>query len=193
MPTLKVERANCIISDTLRAYANCRKDGSNWPSLPPLFTSSSPSSPSPSIQQCRLHARRPPDAHLYQPRRAPSPPALSAARRPHRRRAAGAPRSGCGPARKSLQQHAVAESTPPTSAPAAGRPLRRDRLPEPQGLHPRPAARCGPTVNVGCLTTLFTRAGTPPAPGPGQEGEHGAALLPLRSVTLHLVRWRGRM
>ena len=44
-------------------------------------------------QQCYLHALRQPDALLDRPRRAPSPPALSATRRQHRWKVAGALRA----------------------------------------------------------------------------------------------------
>ncbi len=58
--------------------------------------------------------------------------------------------------------------------------------------------RCSPKVNVDSLKPFFERLGTAPAPGPvfdaGQEGEHEVELLPnrrlVRGVTRYLVRWR---
>ena len=58
----KVERANGVISDTLRAYANGRKD--DWDAH--LLHA----------EVAIVDSRRRPDALLYRPRRAPAPPTV---------------------------------------------------------------------------------------------------------------------
>ena len=86
-----------------------------------------------------------------------------------------------------------------------GRPLHRDRLPEPQRKHPalQRKLRCSdsPMVNVDRLKPFFfARARTPPTPcaDAGKEGEQEVELLlnrrlasrpcTVRGVTRYLVR-----
>jgi hypothetical protein len=69
-----IEHANGIVSDTLRAFANGRKD--DWDGHLPLAV----------FAINNVDAWRRPDALFHRPRRAPPAPAVASSRRPCRRR-----------------------------------------------------------------------------------------------------------
>ena len=169
----------------LRAYANGCKD--EWDSHPTLAVFAI-------INMDYLQARRQPDALLHQSRRAPSPPARSATRRPHHRRVAGAIRAAHADQELlvAAQAERKANSTRAASTECCDRTLLRrtkelldaadigklrpgwdgpftvTACPSPKAA-PLALTRgkmcCSPTVNVDRLKPFFARAGTPPAPG----------------------------
>ena len=204
----KVERANGVISDTLRAYANGRKD--DWDSHLTLaeFAINTTASMlgddlTPFFVGRGAHPRRPlspPHHDLAVGDSTASRRGLRACAR-WRRRCGSCSRRRRPTGRRSSMRAASTRcsrsatgcccgprscSTPPTLVSCALALPRR--------------MRCSPTVNVDRLKPFFKRVGAPPAPGPvsdrGQEGEHEVELLlnhrVVCGVTRYLVRWRGR-
>ena len=193
----KAERASGVISDTLRAYADGRKDGCDSRHTLAEFamykfstTVKTPHQRSATTRRLSSSAAAP----VSQSRSLTTkwPPASRRRRPPYcaqRIRAMEATVRELLAAAQAARKATLDAGRGDTAFKVG------DRAAADQGAA---ASHARPTVNVYRLKPVFERAGAPSAPGtvadPGQECEHEVELLlnrrRVRGVTCYLVRWR---
>ena len=194
----KAERASGVISDTLRAYADGRKDGCDSRHTLAEFamykfstTVKTPHQRSATTRRLSSSAAAP----VSQSRSLTTkwPPASRRRRPPYcaqRIRAMEATVRELLAAAQAARKATLDAGRGDTAFKVG------DRAAADQGAA---ASHARPTVNVYRLKPVFERAGAPSAPGlvanPGQEGEHKVELLlnrrRVRRVTRYPVCWRG--
>jgi len=214
----KVERANGVISDVLRAYANGRKD--DWDDHLPLtvFAINNAASTlggdlTPFFVDRGAHPRLP-----LSPPRAAGPTDESPTHYAQRMRTMEATVRDLLAAAQAERKATLDAGRVDTVFKVGDRVLLRTKelldaadigklrprwdgpfavtaCPSPNAYTlalPR-RMRCSPTVNVDRLKPFFARAGAPPAPGPvsdaGQEGEHEVELLLNRRTVRGVTRY----
>jgi hypothetical protein len=211
---LKVERANSVVSDTLRAYTNDSKD--DWDDHLPLAVcaiNNAASTPGGDLTPFFIDS----GAHPLLPRSPPrddstaaEPPARYAQRMLALKATVLELLAAAQAERKAKLNAGRVDTVFKVGDHAADIGKLRPRWDGPFTVTacPSPNAytlalprrmRCSSTVNVDRLKPFYELAGAPPAPGPvsdaGQEGEHEVELLlnrrTVRGVTRYLVRWRG--